>query len=886
MGRIIQQNNNRTTVYTTGENFNNLSATTNTYYIGVDVDGGYKLLNPTGGVNNLTSPIPVTYNGLTTLINTSGLTAGDYYLITDFRTCYDQPDFDYNNNPITSGNYKQGPIEPLIVLAISINKISNNAYQPAYPNDKITYDWAWNITEVTSGATYGRITERIDEFNNRTDYDHRNILFKRYKLYTYRPNSPLNGTIELLSGGTVNGVNTTFTGLTVGDVIYIPTTNPGFYEITNIIDNETMVVSGDTITSVGGGQSFYKGIEESNGNGYFSYKRINVKSNHYLEYTTFGDAIFNSYAKNNYIGNYANNYTNIASATFILSNNVFLEGRYESNKFGDYCYNNTFGTDNSNNVWGDWCYENVSTNDIDDCTIGSYFYSNIINTNLNNNVINNYFNNNLLLTENSSDFSDNIIGNFFQYNIIYSTFYRNTTDNFFAYNLIGSFNDLDGFSFYENKIGGNFENNVIRGEFLRNNIGFNAYYNVFGDNFENNNLKNYFNYNTIGNNFGNNIIDNYFNNNNISDYFVNNNIGDYFNVNKISYNYSFNIVGSNFYYNQYSNYANTGWFDLSNISTTRIYDFFRTSLDGAVGDVILGKELVMRVISTSQYFKIKFTQWTQNNNGGGFQYIRTELDSNGNQIGPDITFTKPNYSLEFDIVVPGVLEIARGDNNGIYNRVSEINYTNSSPADTEWNSIYTESINGKNFSYNTIGNVFQNNIIDNYFGSNDSNNYFGNSIGDFFNGNNIGAYMQNNVIGNYFDSNTVGDYFNYNTIGYNFNGNSVGDSFRGNLIKDSMRSNTIGVDFFNNNIGNNFNNNQIGANTYNNTFSTSFNSNSIKNNFNSNNIKVDNLNSINFGPATHVYSSYNCDLFSNSNLINRLSYYNSADVLTIVNIDA
>ncbi len=92
----------------------------------------------------------------------------------------DQPDFDNSRNPITSGNYKQGPVEPLMILATSVNTISNEAYQLAYPNDKITYDWTYNITEVTNSAAFGRITERVDEFNNRTDYDHRNILLKRY----------------------------------------------------------------------------------------------------------------------------------------------------------------------------------------------------------------------------------------------------------------------------------------------------------------------------------------------------------------------------------------------------------------------------------------------------------------------------------------------------------------------------------------------------------------------------------------------------------------------------------------------------------------------------------------------------------------------------------
>lgn len=33
------------------------------------------------------------------------------------------------------------------------------------------FNWTWNQTEVTGGTAFGRIIERIDEFNNRTDFD-------------------------------------------------------------------------------------------------------------------------------------------------------------------------------------------------------------------------------------------------------------------------------------------------------------------------------------------------------------------------------------------------------------------------------------------------------------------------------------------------------------------------------------------------------------------------------------------------------------------------------------------------------------------------------------------------------------------------------------------
>ena len=307
---------------------------------------------PYSGFLQSSSYTEVTYSELYNSITGGTLTSGSFYLITNFRTCYDQPDFDYYGSPITTGStiYKQAAVQPLLVFATSTSTISTEAYQPTYPKDRIQYDWSWNMTEVTSGTSFGRITERIDEFNNRTDYDHRTIQFKRYPLYTSREGLRLNGTIQLFNTGIVSGTNTSFSALTVGNVVYIPDADPSYYEIIGITGNTRMRVSGDTIDPVASGSSFYLAVEETNDtNGYFSYKRTNVKTNNFSGYTTFGDAISQDYAKNNYVGNYANNYTNVGSNTFILANNVFLEGQYESNKFGDYCFNNTFGTDNQNN---------------------------------------------------------------------------------------------------------------------------------------------------------------------------------------------------------------------------------------------------------------------------------------------------------------------------------------------------------------------------------------------------------------------------------------------------------------------------------------------------------------------------------------------------------
>ena len=778
------------------------------------------------------------------------MTAGSYYLITDFQTCYDQPDFDYNGNPITSGNYKQGPVEPLMVFATSVNTISSEAHQPSYPKDRILYDWSFSATEVTNSVAFGRITERVDEFNNRTDYDHRNILFKRYRLYTYRPNYQLNGTIELLNDGTINGTDTIFSALTVGDVIYIPSTGPSYFEVVTITDNVTMTVTGDTINSTFPGAAIYKTIEETNGNGYFSYKRTNVKTDDYNEYTTFGDAIDNEYAINNYVGNYSNYYQNIGNGTFILANNVFLEGGYQSNKFGDYCYNNTFGTDNSNNIWGDWCYENVSTTDIDDNIIGHDFNNNLINSKLRDNHIGNDFNNNKLLAENDDDFEDNIIGNGFNDNVIYSRFYKNEILDNFNDNVIGDFGNLTNLEFYRNYIRNNFNSNTIKNDYQNNQIGTNFQDNTINGQFIGNTILNGFNNNTIGDYFAINNIGNAFNNNTINDDFRNNTTDHYFVSNKISNDFYYNKLGVFFEANKYSNDTLVAWDDLSTVSARTYNTFFSSVGNNGLGNRVLGKEFIMFVTSTSQYFKIKFTQWTQSGNGGGFQYTREEINSAGNSLGPIITFTKTNNGNEVDVIVPGIIEITRGNQNGIYNVVSEFNWNgNLSPSGTTWNSIYTEPINGERFGFNVIGNNFYNNVIANDFGFGGGNNQ-PNRIGDRFQNNIVGSFMYNNVIGNEFENNILGDNFESNTINNFFKNNEIGNDFTLNTITDD------------------FSNNQ-----------------NIDNNFRKNNIKVS-LSGNDFSSATYVYSDYTCEIFENSSNNRRLSFYDGSDVLNIVNVNA
>jgi hypothetical protein len=69
-----------------------------------------------------------------------------------------------------------------------------------------------------------------------------------------------------------------------------------------------------------------------------------------------------------------------------------------------------------------------------------------------------------------------------------------------------------------------------------------------------------------------------------------------------------------------------GWSDLSNL-LTRTYTNFTSAFSYQVGQRILGKEAIMHDTINDNYYAVKFLQWTQNNNGGGFTWQRRLIDT-------------------------------------------------------------------------------------------------------------------------------------------------------------------------------------------------------------------------------------------------------------------
>jgi hypothetical protein len=471
-----------------------------------------------------------TYSQFVTEANSGLLTPGRFYLMTDFQTCYDQPNFDSSGNPITTGNYKTGTTEPLLLLAVSTTGFSPTVYSTLYPSDKIKYDITWNTTEVTSSPAKGRITERIDDRNNRADYDFRSVQFIRYDAFLSEVY--LDGTVSIDGSGNVVGIRTSFdTDFTVGDIVGIKSGFSNFiggfsyYEIISITDSTNMVVSGN---------SYYNEFNVIYSRGTYGGQRspfqCNITNPSYTgfsEYYTFnGNDNYNTYLGDNL------NYD-----TFILSNNVFLNGTYINNTFGGNVIGNTFDDDMDNNNCAPSFQYNIITNDFDDNTVGPNFQRNFIECDMQGNSIVGNFLGNMIGDNDGYDFDYNVVGWNFRDNFI--TMY----DNNFIDNIIGSdfSQNLIHYGFSRNTIGDNFNANILRNSFDENEI---------GPSFYSNTIRASFNNNKIGSLFNNNIFYSIVTNNIFGNNSYNNVMGDPNNVGVFSFQY--NQVGSDLISNNFS----------------------------------------------------------------------------------------------------------------------------------------------------------------------------------------------------------------------------------------------------------------------------------------------------------------------------------------------
>lgn len=138
----------------------------------------------------------VTFDELRTLIDTQTLVPQKNYLITDYRTVYQQEDGTISESQTGINDNIRGELEPLMVRASTNSLLFKQAVSLVH-DDIILYDPT--KTTLTNGGdtftTKGVITYRKDLIKDVScTYDFRNIKFKRYALpqsfLVYSPTQP------------------------------------------------------------------------------------------------------------------------------------------------------------------------------------------------------------------------------------------------------------------------------------------------------------------------------------------------------------------------------------------------------------------------------------------------------------------------------------------------------------------------------------------------------------------------------------------------------------------------------------------------------------------------------------------------------------------------
>ena len=207
MGRIIQKNNGKTSILTTGENISNITPEVGTYFIGPDLaTGDYTILNPegevfnleanymtggtynsTGGTLTISGPnydisisgfstggtgtfevLNVTYAELYNKIINGLLVAGSWYRLTDYQSFNflhgHYTAYQYVNNQIipVDPNFQPllvhtGDTEVLLLNAISEYELAPIAQSETYAGDIVYYEAFNNMLGTYIDASNGTI---------------------------------------------------------------------------------------------------------------------------------------------------------------------------------------------------------------------------------------------------------------------------------------------------------------------------------------------------------------------------------------------------------------------------------------------------------------------------------------------------------------------------------------------------------------------------------------------------------------------------------------------------------------------------------------------------------------------------------------------------------
>lgn len=333
-----------------------------------------------------------TYAELQVMVLNNELIAGTQYLLSDYKTKYQQP-----NTLII----KEMAVERLVLTAISTNKFAIECSSLDYPQDIIYYDFNNNKCEDNTTSRNGFIIRRIDidkKINCTGDW--RTLLWARYL-----PNQT-----QYLIGSTLTDYSVWTSGNAQLGVIYkygnslfmakntnVPTSPYDIDVFYSICNNITIGILRNDLKV-----------------GKYAGNDIKIaKSSSYLEYLSFSNSCTNiSFLEN-----------------IILANNV-LRGRCDNNTFKTNCYGNTledlckyntFECNCINNYLGNSCSYNKFENGFSENTLSSNCSYNTFGIGF----LNNYLGNGCSYNKFENYCSNNLLGNNKRY---FSTKYLQSKD--------------------------------------------------------------------------------------------------------------------------------------------------------------------------------------------------------------------------------------------------------------------------------------------------------------------------------------------------------------------------------------------------------------------------------------------------------------------------
>ena len=318
-------------------------------------------------LENITSTtiIEITWSELKAKRDAGELTLGQLYRITDYQCTTTQ-----------SGTKSAGHQFDIIVLALSKNTLSEQAYAALHSgdtyfannnlsawklwycldNDTTRFDWA----DSTNGK--GVIYRMIDEFNNDVPYDFKNIQFYRQwdsntSLWSTVPNDNTGVPCYTFSSEG-NSSATEFTDMSLASSNLVESNVIKISVITDFIQTLNNICFFGTTCRLNTFENMCAGITLG------SYCFSNTFRNSCVFISLGNSSDFNTIGGCMYI----------TFGTYCLYNTLGYDCMY--NSFGDYCKNNTLGDGCYHNSLGDSCRDNIFASNCKNNTLGDSCSSN------------------------------------------------------------------------------------------------------------------------------------------------------------------------------------------------------------------------------------------------------------------------------------------------------------------------------------------------------------------------------------------------------------------------------------------------------------------------------------------------------------------------------